>query len=243
MAYKAVSTNESHVAHAGLGYTVDWQKKRHSKANGWYIPKSDTVAEEIDGVKLGGYNSSHDSSQNTYTRNWDKSRTSESGGSSSTGTETGGTVLNDADVIKNKKYYEGMDPSKMSNEELTNYRTRAALEDYYSKGNPSRSEKFMKGAQQANQLVSQGAAFTKSLMPDKIYAAPLDLSNMTDEQLRAANNRAQLELQYNQYFNPPKQNDAKKWVDVAATGLGLAISAAGVAVPIVIEVMRNKKGG
>ena len=246
MTYKAVSTSVSHIAHAGLGYTVDRQKKHHSKANGWYIPKSDTVSEEIDGVKLGGYNESHDSSRSTYTRNRDMgSGSASTGGSGSTNNtnDTSGHVWPDAETVKNSKYYEGQDPSKMTDDQLRDYRNRKVMEDYYNKNNPSRSEEFMKGAQQANQLVSQGAAFTKSLMPDKIYAAPLDLSNMTDEQLRAANNRAQLEMQYNQYFNPPKQNEAKKWVDVAATGMGLAISAAGVAVPIVIEIMRNKKKG
>lgn len=251
MAYKAVFVNESHIAHAGLGYKEDWQGKWHG-SDGTYQVKPEWMkaanvrqAREdyggVGGIRF-GRNTSHDKTDDSYNRDRDM-------GSGNTSTDSGSTnstserVWPDAETIKNAKYYEGQDPGKMTDEKLREYRNRKAMEDYYNKNNPSRSEEFMKGAQQANQLVSQGAAFTKSLMPDKIYTAPLDLSNMTDEQLRAANNRAQLEMQYNQYFNPPKQNEAKKWVDVAATGIGLAISAAGVAVPIVIEVMKNRKKG
>lgn len=222
MAYKAVSTSVSHIAHAG--YKEDWQGKWHG-SDGTYQVKPEWAKAD--------YNSSGGPSSGGNARYAyeEYAKSSSSGSSNSSSTPSG-------PVNPTRK-----DPYTMTNEQLKEDYTRAQLIKNYEKMYPSSSEEFMKGAQQANQLVNQGAAFTKSLMPDKIYAAPLDLSNMTDEQLRAANNRAQLEMQYNQYFNPPKQNDAKKWVDIAATGMGLAISAAGVAVPIVIEVMRNKKKG
>lgn len=225
MAYKAVLVKESHIAHAG--YKEDWQGKWHG-SDGTYQVKPEWAKADRDSS---GGSSAGGNARYAYE---EYAKSSSSGPTANT---------NPPPAFKNSDYYRYQNPKNLTDEQLTEANLRAVREHNYNKNYPSRSEEFMKGAQQANQLVSQGAAFTKSLMPDKIYAAPLDLSNMTDEQLRAANNRAQLEMQYNQYFNPPKQNDAKKWVDVAATGLGLAISAAGVAVPIVIEVMRNKKGG
>lgn len=227
MAYKAVLTKVSHIAHAG--YKEDWQGKWHG-TDGTYQVKPEWAKagnEPNSGPSYGG-NARY--AYEEYTRTAGSSGSNESNNQSS-------------ESFKNSDYYRYQNAKNLTDEQLAEANLRAIRESNYNKNYPSRSEEFMKGAQQANQLVNQGAAFTKSLMPDKIYAAPLDLSNMTDEQLRAANNRAQLEMQYNQYFNPPKQNDAKKWVDIAATGMGLAISAAGVAVPIVIEVMRNKKKG
>lgn len=223
MAYKAVFINQSHIAHAG--YKEDWQGKWHG-SDGTYQVKPEWAKANSNFGRTDQYTNAQ--------------KDTAGGSGSSTNTTP---PPSPSPTFKNSDSYRYQNPKNMTDAELKEARDRAVLENAYSKNYPSKSEEFMKGAQQANQLVSQGAAFTKNLMPDKIYTAPIDLSNMTDEQLRAANNRAQLEAQYNQYFNPPKQNEAKKWVDVAATGLGLAISAAGVAVPIVIEVMRNKKGG
>ena len=249
MAYKAVSTNESHIAHANRprmayqyvpthngignphhGFSGQFTFNPAGRADqghtgeggdGYHYAKNTT---DWDAKPVGGDVNNYHSDSSDYDTSRPKAEP-------------------EPETFKNSDYYRYQNAKNLTDEQLAEANLRAIRESNYNKNYPSRSEEFMKGAQQANQLVNQGAAFTKSLMPDKIYAAPLDLSNMTDEQLRAANNRAQLEMQYNQYFNPPKQNDAKKWVDIAATGMGLAISAAGVAVPIVIEVMRNKKKG
>ncbi len=239
MAYKAVFVNESHIAHAG--YKEDWQGKWHG-SDGTYQVKPEWARANSNFGRTDS--SDHYTYKNSTTVTTPPSASVGGSTTNNTNSSSGSTAnTNPTSTFNNTDSYRYQNPKNMTDAQLKEARDRAALEAVYNKYYPSRSEEFMKGAQQANQLVNQGAAFTKSLMPDKIYAAPLDLSNMTDEQLRAANNRAQLEMQYNQYFNPPKQNDAKKWVDVAATGLGLAISAAGVAVPIVIEVMRNKKKG
>ena len=103
------------------------------------------------------------------------------------------------------------------------------------------ADDFAKAANNTKQFINDGGAFVKKMMPDKIYV-PLDLTGMSDEELRAANNRAQLESQYNQYFNPPKQNKSKEWVDVAVTGANLLLSASAIAAPIVWDIIKAKKG-
>ena len=239
MAYKIVSTSVSHIAHAG--YKEDWQGKWHG-SDGTYQVKPEWAKANSNFGRTAS--SDHYGYGNSTTATTPPPASKGGSTANNTNSSSGPTAnANPTSTFKNSDYYRYQNAKNLTDEQLAEANLRAIRESNYNKNYPSRSEEFMKGAQQANQLVNQGAAFTKSLMPDKIYAAPLDLSNMTDEQLRAANNRAQLEMQYNQYFNPPKQNDAKKWVDIAATGMGLAISAAGVAVPIVIEVMRNKKKG
>ena len=226
MAYKAVSTSVSHIAHAGLGYTVDWQKKRHSKANGWYIPKSDTVAEEINGVKLGGYNESHDSSRSTYTRNRDMGSGSAStgGGSTNNTNDTSGRVWPDAETIKNAKYYEGQDPSKMTDEKLRDYRNRKVMEDYYNRNNPSKYDTAIDIAKSSQQFIRDGSSYIKNVIPDQPRKR-LDLSNMSDDELRTQVNRANLERQYNDYFNPPTVNKGKEYVDNFSNWAGLALTA------------------
>jgi hypothetical protein len=66
--------------------------------------------------------------------------------------------------------------------------------------------------------------------------AKMDLSNMTDQQMRNEINRALLERQYNDMFAPKKvsrgREVAGKILEVAGTTLGVASSALGIALAI-----------
>lgn len=64
----------------------------------------------------------------------------------------------------------------------------------------------------------------------------MDLSSMTDKEMRERINRAYLEKQYDDMFNPKKVSTGRKVVrdvlDVAGTGLTLTASALGIALAI-----------
>lgn len=66
--------------------------------------------------------------------------------------------------------------------------------------------------------------------------AKMDLSNMTDQQMRNEINRALLERQYNDMFAPKKVSRGRevtgKILEVAGTTLGVASSALGIALAI-----------
>lgn len=225
MAYKAVSTSVSHIAHAG--YKEDWQGKWHGSDGTYQVKPEWAKADQgrTSGPSSGG------NARYSY-EEYSKSSTSSSSGNSSSSSESTSGPVNPT----------RKDPYTMTNEQLKEDYTRAQLIANYNKYYPSKSEEYVKAANNTKQLISDGGAFVKKVMPDKIYV-PLDLSGMSDEELRAANNRAQLEYQYNQYFNPPKQNKSKEWIDVAVTGANLLISASAVAAPIIISAVKAKKGG
>lgn len=219
MAYKAVFINESHIAHAG--YKEDWQGKWHG-SDGTYQVKPEWAKADHD--------SSGGNARYAY-EEYLKSSSSSSSDKSSSSSES-----NSGPVNPTRK-----DPYTMTNEQLKADYTRAQLISNYNKYYPSKSEEYVKAANNTKQLISDGGNFVKKVMPDKIYV-PLDLSGMSDEELRAANNRAQLESQYNQYFNPPKQNKSKEWVDIAIAGANLLISTSAIAAPIVWDIIKAKKG-
>ena len=73
----------------------------------------------------------------------------------------------------------------------------------------------------------------------------MDLSKMTDKELRDKINREVLERQYNQMFNPPVVNKGRETVkDILAVGgsvLGVASSA--LAIALSIQQLKNGTGG
>lgn len=75
--------------------------------------------------------------------------------------------------------------------------------------------------------------------------AKMDLSNMTDEQMRKEINRAMLEKQYNDMFAPQKQAKgrefASKFLEVGADVLAVTGSALGIA--LAVQQLRTGKGG
>lgn len=229
MAYKAVFINQSHIAHAG--YKEDWQGKWHG-SDGTYQVKPEWAKANSNFGRTDQYEYKYTNAQ--------KDTAGGSGSSSNSNSNT--NTPPPAPGFKNSDDYRYQNPKNMTDAQLKEARDRAILENAYNKNYPSRAEEFAKAANNTKQFINDGGTFVKKLMPDKIYI-PLDLSNMSDEQLRAANNRAQLESQYNQYFNPPKQNKSKEWVDVAITGANLLLSASAIAAPIVWDIVKSKKQG
>ena len=80
---------------------------------------------------------------------------------------------------------------------------------------------------------------TKKLVDDSIKNTPktkMDLSSMTDKEMRDAINRAILEKQYNDMFNPPQVSKGKEYaskvLETAGTALAITSSALGVALAI-----------
>jgi hypothetical protein len=99
-------------------------------------------------------------------------------------------------------------------------------------------ERTKKTVDAASSLVKEGKNIERDTRPAPVKKK-MDLSNMTDQQLRDRINRANLEKQYNDMFGEPaKQNVSKgrKYVqntlEVAGTVLGVAGSALSVALAI-----------
>lgn len=79
----------------------------------------------------------------------------------------------------------------------------------------------------------------KKLVDDSIKNAPkakIDLSSMSDKEMRDAINRAFLEKQYNDMFNPPQVSKGKEYaskiLETAGSVLAVTSSALGVALAI-----------
>ena len=259
MAYKAVFINENHIAH--YGYKEDWQGKLHGKDGTYQVKPEWMKANSNFGrthnqYKYTGAGHSNNSGSspvntppvNTPPANNQPVNTPPANNPPANNPPVNTPPANNTNNTPSPQNpagpinYKRENPLLLENDDLRERNARGALISQYNKYYPSAAEQWRNGSQQATQLINQGAGFIKRVMPDAQYV-PLDLSNMTNEQLREANTRAQLENQYNQYFNPPKQNKSKEWVDIAAQGLGLAINAAGVAVPIIIAARNAKKGG
>lgn len=240
MAYKAVFINESHIAHSNWKHSYGI----HGGSTYQYVPTHNGIGNPHHGV--GGMFTQNPMGKQEHTNNTVNHKPSTSSDTSYWQSVSGGndssTTPPPAPGFKNSDNYRYQNPKNMTDAELKEARDRVILENAYNKNYPSRAEEFAKAANNTKQFINDGGTFVKKLMPDKIYV-PLDLSNMSDEQLRAANNRAQLESQYNQYFNPPKQNKSKEWVDVAITGANLLLSASAIAAPIVWDVIKSKKQG
>jgi hypothetical protein len=65
---------------------------------------------------------------------------------------------------------------------------------------------------------------------------PMDLSNMSDKEMRDQINRAMLERQYNDMFNPAKTSKGREYtsqvLETAGTVLAIGSSALGIALAI-----------
>ena len=127
----------------------------------------------------------------------------------------------------------------MSDEELTSKVRRMNLEKQYNKMSkenapPSKTEKTKKVVDATSNLVNQAKNLNKSSGKS---AQKLDLSKMTDQQLRDRINRTNLEKQYNDMFAPPATvSKGKKYasdiLEVAGTTLAIGSSALGIALAI-----------
>lgn len=85
----------------------------------------------------------------------------------------------------------------------------------------------------------------KRLVDKSIKKAPreqLDLSNMTDQELRERINRAMLERQYNDVFNPPQISKGKEFAAELLETAGDVLAVAGSAI-LVAQGIRALRGG
>lgn len=92
-------------------------------------------------------------------------------------------------------------------------------------------------------VADEGSALankTKKLVDDSMKyrkVKPMDLSNMSDKEMRDQINRAILERQYNDMFNPQKEAKGREHVsrimETAGTVLGIGASAVGLALGII----------
>jgi hypothetical protein len=135
----------------------------------------------------------------------------------------------------------GSSAKKMPDDKLQSEVKRMNLEKQYrdlSKENKpvSKVEKTKKVVDSASSLINQA----KSINRDSIKSSrkALDLSKMTDQQLRERINRSNLEKQYNDMFGSEGQQISKgrqrvsKILEYAGTTLALGSSALGIAVAI-----------
>ena len=69
----------------------------------------------------------------------------------------------------------------------------------------------------------------------------MDLSEMSDKELRDAINREMLERQYNQVFNPPTVSKGRQFVKDAleTTGAVLGVASSALAIAIAMQQLRN----
>ena len=130
----------------------------------------------------------------------------------------------------------GNQAKSMDDADLRAKVTRMNLEKQYGKLSaeqvpPSQTEKAKKLVDQTNELVRQ----TKKLVPDT--KPRLDLSNMSDKELRDKINRELLERQYSDLFSQPTtvsqgQTRMNQILDVAGNVLTIGSTALGIAMAI-----------
>lgn len=134
-------------------------------------------------------------------------------------------------------------PEKMmSDEELQAKNKRLAAEATYRKlsgsSNKSSLERTKDIIDDSNRIVNQVRNSTQG-RPEK---EKLDLSNMTDQELRDRINRANLERQYNDMFAPETQvSKGRQYVNdiMNTTGAILSIGSSALAIALTIQQMRK----
>ncbi len=114
-----------------------------------------------------------------------------------------------------------------------NKRTNLDVEaDRYVKEDMTRSKRL---AEETSGMASKLKQINDNSMRNS-KRPKLDLSNMTDKQMRDEINRALLERQYNDVFNPPTVSKGKerasKILEGTVAGLGIVSSALGIALAI-----------
>ena len=127
----------------------------------------------------------------------------------------------------------------MSDEELSSKVRRMNLENQYnkmSKANAptSKTETAKKAVDAISSIVNQAKSVNQKSLPT---AKKLDLSEMTDQQLRERINRTNLERQYNDMFaSSPEVSRGRQYIsnvlDVAGPVLGVGSSALAIALAI-----------
>jgi hypothetical protein len=139
--------------------------------------------------------------------------------------------------------------SSMTDEELASYIKRKNLERQYDKlagttdKKTSKLESSKKLVDVAGNLVNQSAKINRESMKSATTKEKLDLSSMTDQQLRERINRANLENQYNNLFAPETNTVSKGQQYLQNTldigGGVLAIGSSALAIALAIKELKN----
>lgn len=128
----------------------------------------------------------------------------------------------------------------MSDDDLASSVRRLNLENTYKTltKKPTKVERTKKVVDSTSNLVGQVQRINKESMSSKKVREKLDLTKMTDQQLRERINRYNLEKQYNDLFATEKttvskgQKYASTILDVAGGALAVTGSALGIALAI-----------
>ena len=128
----------------------------------------------------------------------------------------------------------------MSDEELTSSIKRLNSENVYKTltKSPTKAEKTKKVVDATSTLVSQAQKLNRESMSTKKVKERLDLSKMTDQQLRERINRHNLERQYNDLFASEKSTVSKgqrylsNVLEVGGSVLAITGSSLGIALAI-----------
>ena len=131
-------------------------------------------------------------------------------------------------------------PDSISDDDLKTKVNRLNLEKQYrdlskEAAKPSKMEKTKKAVDATSSLISEVKKLNRETSTSK--KTKLDLSNMTDQQLRDRINRTNLERQYNDMFASPAtvskgKQYASNILDVAGSVLAIGGSSLGIALAI-----------
>lgn len=145
-------------------------------------------------------------------------------------------------VRRNKSEVRSYTPSKkkQSDEELTSAIKRLNLERTYEKMSkpPSKVEKTKKLVDVTSAAANQAKHINRESMAKSKTKEKMDLSKMTDQQLRDRINRSNLEKQYNDMFANDKVQISKgrqqlsKVLEIGGSTLAIGSSALGIALAL-----------
>ena len=134
----------------------------------------------------------------------------------------------------------------MSDAELKSRNARLANEEKYKSytRGPNKVEKSKKLAEASGRLVDDLQRLERETRTNqKPTRKKLNLSSMSDAQLRERINRANLERQYNELFSPevqPTVSKGRKFVSGALSGLGTALAITSSSLGIALAVKELK---
>lgn len=145
--------------------------------------------------------------------------------------KSGGTITTD----KHKKL------SNMSDKDLALYNNRRKQEDQFNKYNEKPS-KLNTAKDLVKETEHMNNAVTNQIRNIKTTRPRMDLSQMSNKQMRDTIERERLEREYNQMFSSPsKQEKAKNVVAGIFGGIGTALTVAGGALAIACSIKELRK--
>lgn len=108
----------------------------------------------------------------------------------------------------------------------------------WAKEDTTRAKKTVDAASDLNRQLSN---LNKAIPTSKKRRSTVDLSKMTDQELREKINRANLERQYNDICNPPTVSKGRQFVSTVLDygGTALAITSSALAVALAIKDLRG----